>query len=83
MVREVCGIIPEFKGGSWSWFGPRMLIHLNSDLAVGELFPGEIQRCNPALCTGTKHTFSWDKNITFLHWSFLNYCLQKTPKPEI
>lgn len=77
MVTGLRDIIPEFEGGPWSWFGPRMLIHLNSNPAVGELFPGEMQRCKPALFTGAKHSFSWDKNITFF-----NYCLQKAPKPE-
>lgn len=43
-VAGVCGIVPESKGGPWSWFGPRVLIHLHPDLAVGELFPVEIQR---------------------------------------
>lgn len=82
MVTGVCGILPESKGGPWSWFGPRMLIHFYPDLAVRELFPVEIQRCEPAISTGAKHSFRWNKNITF-HWSFLNYCLQKASKPEI
>lgn len=60
-----------------------MLIHLNADLAVDELFPNEMKRCNFTLSSGAKHSFSWVKYVTFLDWSFLNYCLQKASKPEV
>lgn len=83
LVPEDCVIVPESKCGLGGWFGPRMFIHLHSNFAVGEFFPVEIQRCQPAFATEAKCSFSWDKNITFLPRSFLNYCLQKASKPEI
>lgn len=75
------GCIPESKGGPWSWFGPRMLINLHPNLAVGQLFPAEIQRCEPAFSTRIKPSFSRDKNIIIHCWSLINDCLKKTSKP--
>lgn len=75
-------VIPKSEGGTWSWLYSRMFIHPNSNLSEGELLPGKMQRCKLTLTPGAKRSFSWDKNITFLNWSFLYYCLQKTPKPK-